>query len=195
MNAVKEAPKPKTTNGPGMTTPAVGQAPSMPQKAFATPFNFVSRFAEEMDRLFEEFGVESGWHVPSLFTRGSELLRRETGLVPAEWSPRVEVFEREGQYVVKAELPGLTKDDVTVEVTNQMLTIQGKRAQEKKEEREGYCYSECHYGSFYRAIPLPAGVEATKATAEFQHGVLEVVIPRPTITEPKARRLEIRPGK
>jgi len=194
MNAVKEAPKPKTTNGPGITTPAVGAASTVPQKAFASPFNFVSRFAEEMDRLFEEFGVESGWHIPSLFTRGRELVRRETGIVPAEWSPRVEVIEREGQYVVKAELPGLCKDDVTVDVTNQVLTIQGKKTQEKNEEREGYCYSECHYGSFYRAIPLPAGVDATKATAEFQNGVLEVVIPRPTTAEPKARRLEIRPG-
>jgi len=195
MNAVKEAPKPKTTNGSGITTPVVGQAPTVPQKAVPSPFTFVSRFAEEMDRLFGEFGVESGWHVPSVFTRGRELLRRETGLVPAEWSPRVEVIEREGQYVVHADLPGLCKEDVTVEVTNQVLTIQGKRAQEKKEEREGYCYSECHYGSFYRAIPLPAGVDATKATADFQNGVLEVVIPRPTSTEPKARRLEIRAGK
>jgi len=195
MNAVKEAPKPKTTNGPGITTPAVGQAPMTPEKVCPSPFTFVSRFAEEMDRLFGEFGVEAGWHVPSLFTRGRELLRRETGLVPAEWSPRVEVIEREGQYVVRAELPGMSKDDVTVEVTNQVLTIQGKRAQEKKEEREGYCYSECHYGSFYRAIPLPSGVDAAKATADFHNGVLEVTIPRPTCTEPKARRLEIRAGK
>jgi len=196
MNAVKEAPKPKTTNGAGTTTtPAVGAVSTVPQKGVVSPFTFVSRFAEEMDRLFEEFGVESGWHIPSLFTRGRELLRRETGLVPAEWSPRVEVTEREGQYFVKAELPGMCKDDVTVEVTNQVLTIQGKRAQEKKEEREGYYYSECHYGSFYRAIPLPAGVDAAKATADFQNGVLQIVIPRPTSTEPKARKLEISGGK
>jgi len=68
MNAVKEAPKPKTTNGAGISTPAVGPLPTAPEKAFPSPFTFVSRFAEEMDRLFGEFGVEAGWHVPSLFT-------------------------------------------------------------------------------------------------------------------------------
>ena len=106
------------------------------------------------------------------------------------------MIEREGQYVVKAELPGLCKDAVTVEVTNHVLTIEGKRVQEKKEEHEGCCYSECCYGSFYRAIPLPAGCETNKAAAEFQNGVLEVVIPRPTVcSEPKTKRLEIREGK
>ena len=72
-----------------------------------------------------------------------------------------------------------------------MLTIQGERKHEKKEEREGYCYSECSYGSFYRAIPLPEGAEASKATADFHNGVLEVTVPAPSRPEPKARRVEV----
>ncbi len=66
---------------------------------------------------------------------------------------------------------------------------------EKKEEREGYYYGERRYGSFYRAIPLPEGVDTTRATAEFQKGVLEVVMPRAAVPEAKTRRLEVREAK
>jgi len=126
---------------------------------------------------------------------GRELLRREAGIVPVEWLPQIEVLEREGQFVVRADLPGLVKDDVKVEVTDDLLTIQGDRKQEKKEEREGYCYSECSYGSFFRSISLPAGAEASKATAEFRDGVLEVAMPAPAQSGKKVRRPEIRAGK
>jgi HSP20 family protein len=161
----------------------------------ASPFAFMRRFAEEMDRLFEDFGFETGFHMPRLFTRGRELLKRETGLVPAEWSPTIDVLYREGQFVVRADLPGLTKEDVKVEVTNELLTIQGERKHEKKEEREGYSYRECSHGSFYRTIPLPEGVDASKATADFSKGVLEVTMPAPARSETKARRVEIREAK
>jgi HSP20 family protein len=120
------------------------------------------------------------------------LLRRGSGLVPAEWSPKIDVLQREGQFVVRADLPGLTKEDVKVEVADDVITIQGERKQEKKEERKGYCYSECSYGSFYRAIPLPEGAEGSKATAEFRKGVLEVTVPAATPPVRKARRLEVR---
>jgi len=148
------------------------------------------RFAEEMDRLFEDFGLETGWLMPSWFTQGRERVRREVGLVPAEWSPRVDVLEREGQWVVHAELPGMSKEEVKVEVTHDLLTIQGERKEEMKEEHGGYHYRECRYGSFYRAIPLPEGVDTTKATADFSKGVLEVVMPCVTRPEAKVRRLE-----
>jgi HSP20 family protein len=195
MTELKEAPKPKTANGPGQAKAIVPEAPKTPMTSNVSPFAFMRRFAEEMDRLFEDFGLESGWHMPRFLTRGRELMRREAGFVPAEWSPRVDVLEREGQFVVRADLPGLSKEDVKVEVTDDLLTIQGERKQEKKEEREGYCYSERSHGSFYRAIPLPAGADGSKATADFRKGVLEVIVPAPSPPEPKARRLEIRESK
>ena len=153
------------------------------------------RFAGEMDRLFEDFGLGTRMHIPRFLSRGHELLRRETGLVPGEWSPRVNVLQREGQFVVRADLPGLSKDDIKVEINDEMLTIQGERKHEEKQEREGYCYSECSYGSFYRAIPLPEGVEGSKVTAEFRNGVLEVTVPAPARPKPKARQVEVREGK
>jgi len=135
MSAVKEAPK--TTNGPAQQKEIAPRGTDLPARWYGTPFAMMRRLAEEMDHAFEDFGFQSRWHLPSLFTRGRELLRRETGMIPAEWSPRVEVLEKEGQFVVRAELPGMSKDDVKVEVTDGLLTIAGERKQEKKEEREG----------------------------------------------------------
>lgn len=194
MIEVKEAPKPKT-NGKGQTKEVAAPATSAPPKAVGSPIVFMRRFAEEMDRLFENFGLESGWRMPRLLTRGHEFLRRGTGFVPADWSPHVDVLEREGKFVVHADLPGMSKEDIKVDVSDGLLTIQGERKHEKKEEREGYCYSECSYGSFYRALPLPEGADVSKATAEFRNGVLEVIVPAPSLPEPKAKRLEIREGK
>jgi HSP20 family protein len=194
MAELKEAPRPKTENGPGQGKEMAPRTTAAPMKSTASPFAYMRQFAEEMDRLFEDFGFRTGFRMPSFLTRGHELFRRETGLVPAEWSPRIDVFEREGQFVVHADLPGMTKEDVKVDITDDVMTIQGERKHHKKEEREGYCYSECSYGSFYRAIPLPAGADASKAAAQFTNGVLEITMPAPTPGGKKARRLEVREG-
>jgi HSP20 family protein len=190
MTELKEAPKPKTGNGPGQMKPVAPQA-TAPQKTYAAPFAFMRRFTEEMDRFFEDFGLEAGWFTPRLLTRGRELRGREVELARAEWTPRIEVFEREGQWVVRAELPGMTREEVKVEVARDHITLEGERKEEKKEEREGYYYGETRYGTFYRAIPLPEGVDTTKARAEFRKGVLEVVMPLVTPPEAKPRRLEV----
>ena len=78
-----------------------------------------------------------------------------------------------------------------MEVARDHITLEGERKEEKKEEREGYYYGECRYGTFYRAIPLPEGVDTIKATAEFRKGVLEVVMPLATPPQAKTRRLEV----
>ncbi len=195
MAELKEAPRPKTENGPAQTPEIAQRTPAVPVGSQVSPFAFLRRFAQEMDQLFEDFGFQSGFHVPRFLSRGHELLRREAGLIPAAWSPRVDVLERGGKLVVRADLPGMTKDEIEVELSDDMLTIEGERKHEKKEEREGYHYSERSYGSFYRAIPLPEGIEASKAICEFRNGVLEVTLPAPARKEQKGRRLEIREGK
>ena len=192
MIEVKEAPKPKTADGQGPMRQTTPPATPAPCRTHATPFAFMGRFAEEMDRLFEDFGLEAGWLMPRLLTRGKELLGRKGEVPAAEWTPRIEVFEREGQFVVRAELPGMTPEDVKVEVTREHIVLEGERREEKKEEREGYYYGERRYGTFYRAIPLPEGVDTAKAAAEFSKGVLEIVMPRAAPPEAKARRLEVR---
>jgi HSP20 family molecular chaperone IbpA/Arc/MetJ-type ribon-helix-helix transcriptional regulator len=87
-------------------------------------------------------------------------------------APAVEVRERDGNLVVSAELPGLNKDDVKVEVTGDGLVIQGERKREQEEERGGVHRSERSYGSFYRSIPLPEGANIEQAKAQFNNGVL-----------------------
>jgi HSP20 family protein len=153
-----------------------------------SPFAFLRRFSEEMHRFLDDFGIEHG--LPTGFSRMGELA--EGG---AEWSPHVDVSQREGKLLVRADLPGLTKDDIHVEVSDEAITIQGERKHEKKEQREGYSYSECRYGSFYRSIPLPEGADSSKVTAEFRNGVLEVVVPVPQPEQSKARKIEIQAGK
>jgi len=189
MAEVKEAPKPKTevAKGQGQTT----ELERRPSTGDGNPLSLMFRFADEMDRVFEDFGMR----LPSIFGRGREMMRREIGLIPSEWSPRVNIRESEGKLLVSADLPGLSKDDINVELNENMLTIQGERKQEKKEERRGYAYSECTFGSFYRAIPLPEGVDSSKATAEFRNGVLEIAMPAPRREENQPRRLEVQEKK
>lgn len=154
-----------------------------------TPFGFMRRFATDMERLFEEF---EGFRFPSLFGREFFPFTREFEHV--RWVPELEVLQKEGQFVVRADLPGLKKDNVKVELTDDVLTISGERKEEKEEKREGYYRSERSYGSFYRQVPLPEGAKTDTATAEFKDGVLEIAMQAPE-REPRARRLEIKHGE
>lgn len=149
----------------------------------ATPFTFMRRFSEEMDHLFEDFGLGRAWLTPML---------DKAQLPQGVWSPQVEMFERGNQLVLRADLPGLTKDDVNVELTNDGITIEGERKNEHEEKGEGYYRSERSYGRFYRRIPMPEGVKAEDANASFSNGVLEITMPAPKREERKPRRLEIR---
>ena len=91
--------------------------------------------------------------------------------------PRIEVEQRGGDLVVRADLPGLKAEDINVSVDRGRLTISGERRQENREEREGSIRSEVSYGTFYRTIPLPEGADENRVAATFRNGVLEITIP------------------
>jgi HSP20 family protein len=129
------------------------------------------RFARDMDRWFHDAGVSRG--------RGA-------------WTPDIETFRRGDEFVIRADLPGLTKEDVHVHVTSDTLTIEGERRDEREERREGMYRSERTYGSFCRVVPLPDGAITENANATFQNGVLEIVMPVPPKEVSSGRRLEIR---
>jgi HSP20 family protein len=134
--------------------------------SFYNPFTLMRRMFDDMDRLFGA---------------------REQGM---SWMPHIDV-ERDGDYlVVHADLPGLTEKDVQVQVENGVLTISGERKHEKKEERGGAFRSERRYGSFYRQLALPEGVDLEDATAKFKNGVLEVCIKLPQ-QQTQAKKIEI----
>ncbi len=133
----------------------------------SSPFTFMRRFGEEMDRLFEDFGMGRGLRAQMF---GRELGRRgdmgDMGI--SMWSPQIEVFERGNQLVVRADLPGMTRDDINVEFTDDALVIRGERRSDE-------------------------GVSAENANATFRNGVLEITMPAPQRAEQR-RRLEIREG-
>src|SRR5207245_93860 len=104
-----------------------------------------------------------------------------------------EVFERNNQLVVRADLPGLTKDDINVDIDDDRITIRGERQSEHEEDEKGFYRSERSYGSFYRSVPLPQGVDAEQAKADFKNGVLEITMPLPA-KKSSGRRIEIGEG-
>lgn len=151
----------------------------------ATPFAVMRRFAEEMDHLFEGFNLKSDL----LATPLGRQLSQQFG--QGRWSPQTEMVERDGRLIVRADLPGLTKDDVEVEITDDAITIEGERRGQTEVKGEGFYRSERSYGKFYRRLPLPQGIDASDASATFNNGVLEIDLPAPKRVEEKARRLHI----
>jgi HSP20 family protein len=139
---------------------------------FANPFSLMRRLTDEMDRAFH-----TSWG-----------LGREMG---SFW-PAMEVKERDGNLVVCADLPGLNKDDVRVETTDEGLVIHGERKREREEKSAGWHHSERSYGEFYRTIPLPQGAHTDRAQAQFRDGVLEVKIPLPESAQHKTREIPIK---
>ena len=178
-------------NQPSQQTGLARREQSSPSLLTGSPFAFMRRFSEEMDRLFEDFGFGRGLAAPGF---GREFFPTAFGeFGGSAWSPQVEVFEREGQLVVRADLPGLTKDDVKVEVTDNAINLSGERKSEHEEKGEGFYRSERSYGSFYRQIPLPEGVNAENANATFRNGVLEITMQAPQ-RQSRGRQLEIKEG-
>lgn len=185
-NGTKEraAERALLTKGDEPTT--VRRATFFPSLWEDNPFVFMRRFAGDMERFFEDFG---SFRVMPLLRR--DVWPRVGEFGRAVWTPQVEVFERDGHFTVRADLPGVTKEDVKVEVVDAALTISGERKEEKEEKGEGFYRTERTYGSFFRRIPLPEGAKAEEAEATFKNGVLEVSMPAPK-REPTGRTLEIK---
>ena len=149
------------------------------------PFSFMRRFNEELDRLFGDFGLGGG-----LAASFGPEFGRLADLEGSMWLPQVETFEREGKLFIRADLPGLTKDDISVDITDDAIKIRGERRQENEENEAGYYRSERSYGSFYREIPLPSGVNSEEANATFRNGVLEITMLAPA-RQAGSRRIAI----
>jgi HSP20 family protein len=111
--------------------------------------------------------------------------------LPAEqtYAPSFDFYEKEGKYYLNAEMPGVKKEDVSIEIDNNVLTIKGKRASEKEEEGADYYVKESVSGSFSRSVRLPSEVEEEDIEATFEDGILRVVMPHKG--KPKARRIQI----
>ena len=134
------------------------------------PFSLMRRMITEMDSAFGE----------TASSRGEE--------ATAVWAPVIEVSQREGTYVIRAELPGIDSKDVKLEVTDEAVVLQGERKIEREEDKRDIHLSERVYGTFYRAIPLPEGAKVEDVRARFENGVLEVTVP---VQEQRSNRREV----
>ena len=135
------------------------------------PFREVSRLRNEMDRLWDEY-----------FGAG----RRAFRLEEEAWLPAVDVSETGDKITVKAEIPGMEAKDIEISMVGDTLTIKGEKKAETEEKDENYHMVERTYGSFSRAMKLPAVVDAEKVEATYKNGVLTVVLPKMEEVKPKA---------
>jgi HSP20 family protein len=101
------------------------------------------------------------------------------------WNPAVDIFEEEDNIVVKAEIPGMEKDQITVDVKDGVLTLKGERSEDNEVKEDRYYKKERTYGRFERAFTLPADVKADEIKAEYKDGVLKVLVPKPEVQKPK----------
>ncbi|MEW5746695.1 MAG: Hsp20/alpha crystallin family protein [Nitrospirota bacterium] len=151
----------------------------------AEPARPLSPF-EQIERQFEEF-----------FRRPFSLLNQPTWW-PArrifgaeEFAPSVDIYEEDGDVVMKAELPGLKKDDISVDITDHTITISGEKKEEEKIEEKNFYRHERFYGSFTRSFDIPTEVKADEVKAKFHDGVLEVRLPKTEEAKQKAKKVAI----
>lgn len=141
------------------------------------PFRELSALQERMNRLFSDVRTRPVWAEEEI-TQGS-------------WVPPVDVYETADSIVLKAELPGIGKEDINVEVKDNTLTLRGEKKIEKEVKEENYYRAERSYGTFQRAFTLPSTVQADKVKAKFKDGVLEISLPKIEEAKPKQIKVEV----
>jgi HSP20 family protein len=156
----------------------------VPTRSTRDPFALLRQMTSDVERAFENW---PSFRWPSF----APLATSEA----AGWSPKIDVFERDNRLVTRVDLPGVKKEDVSVEVADGHLALSGERRQEKEEKKDNFYRSEREYGSFYRAVPLPQGVKLEDVKATFADGVLEVSVPLPAKPAANVRKVQIEEPK
>jgi HSP20 family protein len=146
-----------------------------------TPFESLRR---EVDRLFDDFHPFGRW--PSI--------RRMTSSGQSSWpvAPAMDLVERDNEYEITAELPGIDEKDVELKVANRTLTIKGEKNEQKEEKEKDYYLSERRYGSFQRSFQLPENADQDKIEAHFSKGVLTVTVPKAAGAKSSEKKIDIK---
>ncbi len=136
-----------------------------------TPMRNLASFQDEMNRMFQEFfrggtGEEAGWGLRT-------------------WTPAVDIYDTDDALVLKAELPGVSKDDVSIEIHNNTLILRGERKHEAEVKEGDYYRAERAYGTFQRSFVLPTLVDQDEVQATYTDGVLELRLPKSEAAKPK----------
>jgi HSP20 family protein len=141
--------------------------------------NPVFSLQHDMNRIFEDF-----WR---RFDQPFGAFARSDGS-----GPRTDIAETETTLEVSVELPGIDQKEIDISLTDGALTIKGEKKSEREENKKGYHLSERSYGSFYRTIPLPSGVDTDKANAQFKNGVLTVTLPKTQEALSRVKKIEVK---
>ncbi len=141
------------------------------------PFREMSALQERMNRLMSDFRTRAPLG--------------EEEMAQGSWIPPVDIYETKDSIVLNIELPGVTKDDMTLEVKDSTLTIRGEKKVEKDLKEESFHRMERTYGSFMRAFTLPSTVQQEKVKAKFKDGILEIQIPKAEEAKPKQIKVEV----
>ena len=149
-----------------------------------TPFETISRLEQDMERMFHEF-----WRRPFLSLWDHE--RSWPGRMLSLQIPAVDVYEERDEVVVKAELPGLSKEDLDVTLTESTLTLKGEKKKEEEVKEKNFYRSERSTGSFVRSIDLPSEVKTDQTKASFSNGVLEIRLPKTEDAKRKVTKIRI----
>ena len=134
------------------------------------PFRDLNMLQDRMNQLFDNAGRGRRDNEPTATTT---------------WSPAVDIYETEGAIVVKAELPGMDRKDITLNLENNVLTLRGERRFEKETKEENYHRIERSYGGFSRAFSIPATVNEERIQADYKDGVLKILLPKKDQAKPK----------
>jgi HSP20 family protein len=134
------------------------------------PFRDLATLRERMNRLFEE----------AYSSRGEE-----KDMVSSAWNPSVDIYEKENEIVLKAEVPGIDENDIEIKIEDNTITLNGERKFEKETKEENYHRIERSYGSFYRSFTLPQNINQDKIKAESENGILKITMPKKAELKPK----------
>ena len=138
------------------------------------PFRDLNMLQDRMNRMFDDAGRT--W-------------RTDEPAATTTWSPAVDIFETEGEIVVKAELPGMERKDIVLNLENNVLTVRGERRFAKETKDDNYHRIERSYGTFSRSFSIPATVDEEKIRADYRDGVLKIVLPKKEQAKPKQIRI------
>jgi len=143
------------------------------------PFRDLMTIQDRMNRLFDQ-------------TLSKTRTDDDEGLTASTWSPSVDIYETADSVVLKAELPGLSRENIDIQVRDNTLTLKGERKFEREVKDENYLRIERSYGAFQRAFNLPSVIQQDKIKAVFKEGVLEVTMPKAEEAKPKQVKIEVK---
>jgi HSP20 family protein len=166
----------KTEATGGVPAPAPSRRPSL------------SALRSEIDRLFEDFDLGARFPFRRALRDIEPFWRREM----AWTAPAVDMVEKEKEYEITVELPGMDEKNIELKISNGMLTIKGEKQEQKEEKKKDYFLSERRYGSFERSFRLPDGVDANKIAATIKKGVLTVTLPKTAEAQKPEKKIEVK---